>query len=168
MKEGLSLRAHREKRAVGAMLGMRDIPSQNDAIDPVSFSGLLLAAETRHMGYLQGLGHTLLDHILYFPRKQRPSKMDGSDIQKVSSPKTPGGEGSQARPMQASSPAATGRAMGCVPQRVASASGRQQASLSYPKAQAFISELLLFAPQSLISLLPSSINRISFFLCHCA
>lgn len=58
MKEGLSLRAHREKRAVGAMLGMTDIPipSQNDATDPVSFSGLLLATETRHMGYIPRLG----------------------------------------------------------------------------------------------------------------
>lgn len=58
MKKGLSLRAHREKRAAGAMLGLGDvlIRSQNDAIDPVGFSGLLLAAETRHMGYAPVLG----------------------------------------------------------------------------------------------------------------
>lgn len=40
------------------MLGLGDvlIRSQNDAIDPVGFSGLLLAAETRHMGYAPVLG----------------------------------------------------------------------------------------------------------------
>lgn len=158
---------HRHTLCSAESLGNVLIHSQNDAIDPNSFSRPLLGAGTKHTGHTLSLRLPTPNRIFYFPRKLNSSGMKDSVFQILPWPCTNecwhGPPQSLAHEQQRTS--ATGNAAtdsGFCFWETSSPRNRPT-SLPCPKGQAFFGQLLLS-----LSFLTSSVNRISFFLCHCA